>query len=227
MKIKLGAGFIIAFITLHFLMHEAHEMVHTAVGRLICGCWGQRDFNVWSLCDECMEQYAIAVLATFAGPLFTFAMIWTGVYFLRSTSTRQKSLGFALIFANNPFARIFTAAMGKGDEVWGLNRLLHDHQLSWILGLVIVLLFTIYPLWRSYTTIANKNKAGYFILFLLSGIILDLIIVFGLMNQLLKNGVLSNDWILGAPVIVTIFTIIMLVIFMIVRKHIYKLWSKD
>jgi hypothetical protein len=136
MKIKLTTGFIVAFIALRFVLHEAHELVHTVVGRIICGCWGQRDFNVWDICEGCIEQHPIALLATFAGPLFTFAMIWAGVYFLKEKNTnQQKSLGFALIFANNPFARIFTAAMGKGDEVSGLNKMLHNHPLSWVFGL--------------------------------------------------------------------------------------------
>jgi len=226
MKIKLTIGFIIAFIALHFLMREAHEMVHTAVGRMICGCWGQRDFNVWSLCEGCMEKYPVAVWATFAGPLFTFGMIWTGVYFLNSANTAQRSLGFALIFANNPLARIFTAAIGKGDEVSGLNRILHNQQLSWMLGLIIVLLFTVYPLWKAFKTITNKNKIGYFILFLLSPMILDMVILFKLMNTALRNGVLSTGWILGAPLIVTLFTIAMLVIFISTARYIYKLAEK-
>jgi len=226
MKIKLTIGFVIAFIALHFLMHESHEMVHTAVGRMICGCWGQRDFNVWSLCEGCMEKYPVSVWATFAGPLFTFAMIWIGVYFLGSANTAQCSLGFALIFANIPFARIFTAAMGKGDEVSGLNRILHDQQLSWTLGLIIVLLFTVYPLWRAFKTITNKNRLGYFMLFLLSPMILDVVILFKLMNTALRNGVLSAGWILGAPVIVTLFTITMLVIFGSTAKYIYKQAAK-
>ena len=49
MKIKLTTGFIVAFIALRFVLHEAHELVHTGVGRIICGCWGQRDFNVWDI----------------------------------------------------------------------------------------------------------------------------------------------------------------------------------
>ena len=175
-------------------------------------------------CQGCIEQHPIALLATFAGPLFTFAMIWTGVYFLKEKNTnQQKSLGFALIFANNPFARIFTAAMGKGDEVSGLNRTLHNHSLSWALGMLIVLLLTIYPLYKAFKTIVNKNSIGYFILFLLSAMILDLIFVFGLLNNLLKKGVLSNDWILGSPVFITLFTFAVSGIFIFSGKHIYKL----
>ncbi len=49
MKIKLTARFVIAFLSLHFIIHELHELTHTAVGRVICGCWGEKDFNVWNL----------------------------------------------------------------------------------------------------------------------------------------------------------------------------------
>ena len=225
MTIKLSTGFIIAFISLRLVMHEAHELVHTIVGRIICGCWGPRDFNVWFLCEGCYEQNQLAVLSTFAGPTFTYVMIWIGLALLADQRDyREKSLGFALIFANNPFARIFTAGMGKGDEVSGLYRLLDNHLLAWILGLLIVLLCTLYPLYRAYKNIHNKNKVGYFILFLLSGIFLDLVFLFGLMNRLLKDGVLSDTWILGSPVIVTAFTLLVLVIFVLTRKKIYRLF---
>jgi hypothetical protein len=51
-------------------------------------------------------------------------MIWIGLSLMDpSHSDRKKYLGFAMIFANNPFARIFNAAIGKGDEVSGINRI--------------------------------------------------------------------------------------------------------
>ena len=50
MKLKLTSQFVLTFLALTFLMHEAHEIVHTSIGRLICGCWGMRDINVWELC---------------------------------------------------------------------------------------------------------------------------------------------------------------------------------
>ncbi|MGG9964183.1 hypothetical protein [Ferruginibacter sp. SUN106] len=224
MQLKLNIKFSIAFISLHFIMHELHELVHTAVGRLICGCWGQRDFNVWQLCEGCMESHSIAVLAVFAGPLFTFMMIWIGVYILKAASTnQQKAFGFAFIFANNPFARIFTAAMGKGDEVSGLNTLLHNHTLAWVIGLAIVLLLTVFPLYKTFTIINNKKRAGYLLLFLFAPMVLDLVIVFGLMNTLLKKDILSSYWILGCPVLVTLFTTLVTIVFISNRKYIYTL----
>jgi hypothetical protein len=210
MTIKLNWKFSIAFLSLIFVMHEAHEIVHTTFGRIICGCWGERDFNVWGLCEDCEEKHPIALLATFLGPLFTFIMIWVGCYFLKSHHTnQQKSLGFALIFANMPFARILTASFGSGDEVWGLNQLLHNYTAAWVIGLSL--------------TISNKKRICIFILFLLVPIALDLLFVLGLMNTLLSAGILSTYWILGSPILVTVWTILVLCIFILTRKNIYTL----
>ena len=51
MKIKITGKFIIAFLALTFVLLELHEIVHTGVGRIICGCWGLRDFNAWEICE--------------------------------------------------------------------------------------------------------------------------------------------------------------------------------
>ena len=222
--IKITFSFAIAFIALRYSMHEAHELVHTTVGRVICGCWGQRDFNEWSLCSGCAENNALAVVATFAGPLFTYLAIWLGVYFLNPTRTiQQKSFGFVLIFSNNPFARIFTAAIGKGDEVFGLKQIFHNDALAWITGLAVVLIFTVYPLYKAFKSIENINKVSLFVMFLLSPMLLDLLFIFALMNPLLKSGFLGNYWILGSPILLTVFTFLMLTIFIATRKNIFKL----
>ena len=146
MKLRLTPKFVLTFLALTFLLHEAHEIVHTTVGRIICGCWGQRDFNVWSLCGDCAEQKPYSVISTFAGPVFTYLMIWIGTYLMNKTKDTQKALGFSLVFANMPFTRIFGAVTGGGDEVWGLNLTLHNYNLSWALSTIIILAIIIYPL---------------------------------------------------------------------------------
>ena len=110
---KLNWKYIISFLALTFVMHEAHEIAHTSLGRFICGCWGKRDFNVWSLCEGCFEANPNAILATFAGPIFTFAMIWVGFYLLRKCNPAKRSLGFSMIFANMPFARDIDRRNGR------------------------------------------------------------------------------------------------------------------
>lgn len=223
MKIRITVKFIIAFLALTFVMHEAHEIVHTSVGRLICGEWGLRDFNVWGLCEGCSEQHPIAIIATFAGPIFTFIMMWIGAILLKKDSLQQKSLGFALVFANLPFARILTAAFGGGDEVYGLNILLDNHSLAWTIGLSAIVLITIIPLYRAYSILKNKRSVLWFLGFFILPTFIDLLLVLGLMNNLLAGGVLSDYWILGSPIIVTVWTVFVTLIFLLTKNHIYSL----
>lgn len=226
MTLKLTPQFILTFLCLTFVMHEAHEIVHTSIGRLICGCWGQRDFNMWELCEGCSKQNSFSIIATFAGPIFTFIMIWIGKSLIENTKTdKQKSLGFALIFANMPFARILTASMGGGDEVFGINLLLKNHTQSWIIGLLFILLITYIPLYKAFKIIQNKRKIGLFLLFLIVPIIIDLLWVLGVLNTLLEKKILSHSWILGSPTIVTIWTIFITVMYWLTRKNIYTLQS--
>jgi len=226
MIIKLTFKFIVPFIALVFIMNEAHELVHTSVGRLICGCWGHRDFNVWGLCENCISEHPFALSATFAGPVFTFIMIWIGALYIgEGKSSKQKSFGYAFIFANMPFARIFQALTGSGDEVWGLNQILHNRSLAQIIGFSAVFLITIFPLYKVYVLIQNKGRVWYFILFFLAPVLLDQIILLGIMNGILAKGLLGEYWILGSPLLITVWTVVMLGIFIFTRQHIYQLWK--
>ena len=227
MKLKLTPKFILTFLALTFVMHEAHEIVHTTIGRLICGCWGQRDFNVWGLCGDCSEQNPYSIISTFAGPIFTFIMIWIGTFLIDKTkSENQKAVGFSLIFANIPFARILSASIGGGDEVWGLNKVMGDFPLAWTGGLTIILIITIYPLYKSFNIIENKRRIGWFLLFFLAPTFIDLLFVLGLMNTLLEKGLLSNYWVLGSPILVTVWTILVASICLLTRKNISLLNQK-
>ena len=227
MKLKLTPQFILTFLALTFVMHEAHEIVHTSIGRLICGCWGQRDFNAWGLCEGCSEQNPISIISTFAGPIFTFIMIWIGTLLIGETkSENQKTFGFSLIFANIPFARILTASLGGGDEVWALSELITNFNIAWATGLISIVLITFYPLRKAFKLIENKKKILWFLGFFLLPTFIDLLLVLGVMNTLLEKGILSNYWILGSPVIVTVWTFFVIGIFVITKNNIYKLTDK-
>jgi len=219
MKLKLTIQYIIAFLALTFVMHEFHEIVHTSVGRLICGCWGERDFNVWGLCAGCSEEKPIALIATFAGPIFTFIIIWIGAFLLSMHQPdKRRKLGFALVFANLPFARILTASMGGGDEVYGLSHLM-DYNNAWLIGLLAIVLIVAFPLYRAFMFIKNKRRVGWFLLFFLAPTFIDLLLILGVMNSLLSNGVLSDYWILGSPMIVTIWTISVVVLLVFTWRY--------
>ncbi len=227
MKLRLSLQYILTFLALSFIMHEAHEIVHTSIGRIICGCWGQRDFNVWGLCEGCSEQNPISIISTFAGPIFTFIMIWLGAYLIGKEKTdKQKAIGFSLIFANMPFGRILTASFGSGDEVFALSHLLESYALARFIGLSLVLAITIIPLWKAYRLIANRRKIGWFLLFFIAPLIIDIIVVLLGMNTLLEKGILSEYWILGSPIIVTVWTIFVTALFLLTKKNIYRLTDK-
>lgn len=227
MKLQLTSKFALTFLTLTFVLHEAHEIVHTSIGRLICGCWGQRDFNVWSLCGDCSEQQPISVLATFAGPIFTYIMIWIGTFLMGKDKTnQQKALGFSLVFANMPFTRFFGAITGGGDEVWGLNLALQNYNLAWFLGTIFILGMIVYPLYKSYKLIENESPIVWFLVFLLIPGQIDVWVVLIILNSLFQKGVLSDYWILGSPILVTIWTILITLIYVFTRKNIYELTKK-
>lgn len=224
MKLRITPKYVLAFLSLVFVMHEAHEIAHTVVGRILCGCWGQRDFNSWGVCEGCPERQPLAILSTFAGPLFTFAMIWAGVILTgKGRSDRQNAMGFSLIFANLPFARILTAALGSGDEVWGFSNLLGNKTFAWPIGLLLVCSLSVFPLWKAFQLIENKRKAGWFFLFLIVPVLADIAVVLGLMNTLLANGIFSEYWILGSPKLVTVWTGVVTGLYIFTYKHIYSL----
>jgi hypothetical protein len=227
MQIKLTLKFVLTFMALTFVMHEAHEIAHTLVGRLICGCWGVRDFNVWETCESCAKN-PNEIWSTVMGPVFTFIMVWIGANLLKQTNTdAQKSLGFSLIFANMPFARLLNPAIGGGDELVVLNSILKNYDLSRIIIFFLILFIVAYPLFKAYQTMSNKYKIAWFLGFFILPTFLDLLIVLGLMNTLLSKGVLAEYWILGSPILVTVWTAAVLVMYMATRKNIYTLFKTN
>jgi hypothetical protein len=95
------------------------------------------------------------------------------------------------------------------------------------IGLIAILLIAIYPLYKAYFIIENKYRIGWFLLFFLAPTFIDLLLVLGVMNTLLEKGVLSQYWILGSPMLVTLWTIAVSAVFIATRKSIYTLVRKE
>ncbi len=216
-----------AFLALLFVLGEAHEIVHTAVGRLLCGCWGPRDFNVWRLCEGCSEEVSLSILATIVGPVFTFGVIWWGYVLMQShRSADQTSLGFCLVFGGMPFTRIFTAAMGGGDEVYSLQQIFANGAEStplWLLGLTIVVLLSAPPLYRGFHVLSARCRWTTFLGFLLLPFVLYLFVVLGLMNTLLDQGLLDQDGLIGSPVLLNVWTVFWVGLLATTWKGLYSL----
>ncbi|HMX80719.1 MAG TPA: hypothetical protein PLG91_10430, partial [Ferruginibacter sp.] len=109
MKLRISWQFVLAFFALNMVMGELHEQAHISTGYWICGCYGSRDISSWSTCVDCANP-AWAFWATATGPLFSCSRMWLGAWlFTQSGSVAKRSMGFSLVFANLPFARMFTA----------------------------------------------------------------------------------------------------------------------
>lgn len=220
MKIVLTAPNAIALAALSFFMQETHELAHTSVGRLICGCWGRRDFNLWGLCSDCAHDVPITVLATFAGPTYSFAVIWIGYVLLTRKQATVKSIGLALIVSSMPFSRILTPLFGGGDEVFGLRELGVERVVAWPIALAVVLALAIPPVVKIYTTIDNRPKPLWIVGLLLVPFLLTGAVVFALLQEtLLKNGVLSDTWILGSPMLVTVWLFVVIGLLALFGRH--------
>ncbi|WP_223652047.1 hypothetical protein [Hymenobacter psoromatis] len=212
MRITLTWRSLAAFIALLFVAGETHELVHTGLGRLLCGCWGTRNFNVWSLCESCAHKPLQNLAATLAGPLFSFALMWAGYFLLAPRhSVGYRSLGFALVFANIPFARILGAVfMGGNDEVYALSKVM-PYYAAWVVGGAAVLLATVPPLVRAYGALQPRGRIWVFLGFFLLPTALLFIVILGGMNSLLASGFLATYWILGSPLLITSWTALVLV----------------
>lgn len=223
MKIHISLGYFLAFVSLVFVLHELHEIVHTTVGRLICGCWGKRDFNVWTLCEGCGQGSKIGLVATLAGPVFTYFIIWRGYFLLKNTEDSLKSLGLSLIFGSMPFARLLSVVLNASDETYILRKLGLKSLEANVIGTVLTFLILWVPLKAAYTTIKNKNRLLWFSGFLVLPVVIDLLVVLGFLNMLLSKGILDSYWILGSPMIVTFWTVIVFLLLVLTKNHLFRL----
>jgi hypothetical protein len=174
------------------------------VGRLVCGCWGRRNFNVWTLCADCAAGPPLTLVATFAGPAYSFAVIWAGYVLLGSASVHRASVGLALVISSMPVSRILTPIVGGGDEIFGLVRLGLSRTLAWPLAVCLVLTLAVPPVVRISRRIDARRKGAWIAGLLLAPFLLVGVVVFGVLQTLLLgNGVLAHTGILGSPVIVT------------------------
>jgi hypothetical protein len=162
-KLKITLKYCIAFYCIGMLYVSLHELVHHFVGFLICGEWGTKSFNYFE--TACGEP--IALLATYAGPIFTFVMIHVGAYFLNDKfSTFKKQLGFAIIFAQIPLQRMVSPFFHMNDEYYASAALFgHTNTVYWTV-IISIWLICLPPLIKAYKAIGNKNRIGWFLFYL-------------------------------------------------------------
>ncbi|HVW98539.1 MAG TPA: hypothetical protein VHA56_21410 [Mucilaginibacter sp.] len=228
MQIKITFVYIVAFMAFVFVFGQLHELAHLSVARLICGSPGkQTDFNLWTLCDGC-EARENAYLATLAGPVFSFAMIWSGYFISRCAGRRYWPTAFVLIMGNLPFARIFTAAIGKGDETTVLKTLLNGEP-SWLIKSIsffIVAALSIPPLTMILKCMDNRRKLLTLAAFCIGPLLIMMLYEFILLGKVLKAGFLVGQHFLGVADFIYLHTLLMVLVVLIFRKSLFNAYPK-
>lgn len=206
MYLRINWKYAAAFLALNGVVSELHEQAHITTGRLISGCYGPRDFNVWEGCAT--GSPALPFAAPLAGPLFSYIVMWLGAWLLlRARTAAGRSAGFSLVFAPLPFARVFTALMGGGDERMVLARLLGDAVGSGTLrglAIVLALAFCAPPVIVAWRALSNRHRGWYVAGFCVLPLIAIWAYKFKLLNTLLAHGVLASPVLIGTPALVLV-----------------------
>lgn len=112
-----------------------------------------------------------------------------------------------------PFSRILTPIIGGGDEIYALNSHWNNHTLAWIVAVVIVFALVLPPCIRLWNIIGNRRRTLWFVGLMLVPFFMTGIVVFGVFQTLLLgNGVLKEYWILGSPMLVTVWLMFCVVV---------------
>ena len=229
MQIKITFRYVMAFFALNMIMGELHEQVHINTGYFICGCYGPRNFNVWATCEQCVSQQW-SFLATLAGPLFSCSLMWLGAWWIaKSSNNKKRILGFSLLFSNLPFARIFTALVGGGDEKVVIQAISgnEDPFISKLIAVLIVTIICLPPMIIAYRKSDVQNRflliTGFAIIPLIYGMLYHHIFL----NWLLKKGIVSDSYILGTPSLILLHFLLMLLLLIFFRKGLLQPGKKD
>ncbi len=224
MKVRKRLKYSIPFIALTILCGTSHEFAHHFAGAMICGCFGFKTFNSFELCQGCMEANPYWIVATVVGPLFTFFLLWLGLYQLRKVDVKQKQLGFALIFANFPVNRLLFAFMGFNDEQFVTATLFgKDNQVAFWVTNIIVCLFTIPPLYAAYRAIDQKGRILWFLgYFILPFVFVIVFAGFLLEEWLLLEQQFLADPIIGIPLLILVVETVSLLVYYLFKKNLHQ-----
>ncbi|MBC3539963.1 hypothetical protein ACFSC6_04775 [Rufibacter sediminis] len=228
MHLSLTPRNILAFLALLFICHELHELIHIITGYLLCGCFGERDFEGWEVCATCPPTVNLAWI-TLAGPLLTYGLLWVGFMLMSPRRpTRQRVLGWALLFANLPLGRILPVLDREGDESYITRQIIQKTSmtvLSWGTEIAIVFLLTLPVLLRAWQLLSPRHRLWVFSGFLILPLLAETVLMNKLANQLLQLGVLAVPGLLGSPLLLNLWNAGWLVVLLLMFRSLETLLS--
>lgn len=231
MRPHLSLRYIISFLVLTLFLHELHEMAHMTTARLLCGCWGTRDFLYWKLCDGCGTGNNFMII-TWGGPLLTYIIMWVGWWLLKKRSDiSSQSWGMALIFASLPFARLFAAAFRGGDEIMAMRSLLEGSGatkgVAVVVGGLIVLVSTLPPLWLAYKRLESSNRLLVFITLLVIPYLFDKFVLEYGLNGIQTSGAFNHPVFWGASWLVVGYQVLLVILMLLSGRNISQTFVRQ
>jgi len=217
-KLKITWKYCLAFYCVIMLHVSLHELVHHFVAAIICGEFGYKSFNSF---DAACDGEPKAFIATYAGPLYTFLMMYLGMFWLKaSNSNFKKHLGFATIFAQLPAQRLMGPPMTMNDEMYATGQLWGYSAINIIIVSVILLFICLPPLIKAYKSIENSRKVWWFLFYFLLFPYILFGPFFGLFEYLmLQRGVLDQT-IIGIGLLFIINEVVTILLYWTTKKFI-------
>lgn len=213
MQLRITWQYLVTFAALTILCGTSHEFVHHFAAAGICGEFGLKTFNSFSLAPSCAAT-PVTLWATVAGPLFTFGLMWWGMFMLRHPDERRRQLGFALIFANFPINRMVFVLMGWNDEQWTAKQLVGNDPAGYWIAVILVWAACVPPLVAAYRAIGNRWRPAWFAAFFVLPFVFVLLFAGMFLENylLLKLGFLDTP-VLGIPLLILLVEILSLLVY--------------
>ncbi|MEO0570088.1 MAG: hypothetical protein AAF039_00185 [Bacteroidota bacterium] len=224
-KLKITWSYCLAFYCIIMLYVSLHELVHHFSGYLICGDWGIKSFNYF---ETACEDDKKSLLATYVGPLFSFAMMYYGMYLLKKRNLdRTKHLGFAIVFAQLPFQRMISPFFRMNDEFYASAKLFGNTDSVYWSVIISIWLICLPPLIKTYKAIANKNKILWFLFYL---VLFPYILwgpIFGGLEYLMVEKKFLAQPIIGIGLLFILNEIVTIIAYYYTKKYIDPYWKKS
>ncbi len=220
MKIQLSWRYIVAFIALTILCGTSHEFVHHFTGALLCGAFGTKTFNSFTLAAGCDDNLTKVYWAAMAGPIFTFGLMWVGLAMMRRPAESMRRMGFALVFANFPINRMLFVLLNQNDEQYANRMMFGERALIFWVTVALVWAVSLPPLIEAFRQLRNRPRVAWFAGFFILPFVFVVIFVGFLEDFLLKQRHVLATQVIGVPYLILLVEVICVVLFEMYKKSI-------
>ncbi|AYA36111.1 hypothetical protein D3Y59_02965 [Hymenobacter oligotrophus] len=189
-----------ALLALMFFTQEVRMSLRMLLMRAMCGCWGNRTFSEWESCSSCAATEAGQLGAQALGASLPYLQMWLGYQLLAENHhARTRAVGLALVFASLPLARLSSATLAAGPETHLMRQLLGEWGASWLAAILLVLLLVVPPAIRAHDALLHPKRGALFLGLLLVPLAANAVVVTGVLDPLLRSGVLAGYGPMHAP----------------------------